>query len=242
MELPGVVAVVTGGAHRVGRAIVLELAAAGCDLLLHYGQSGEAAEATAGEVAALGRRVELVGADLSDPGSVGTILDAAAGLGPAQVLVNSAAIFPKDTLMDVSLEQWHRTLDVDLATPVFLTQAFAHALPADLLGAVVNVTDWRTERPYPGHFSYTVAKGAVDAFTAAAAEALAPRIRVNAVALGAILPPPGEDEEYLRALAKEIPLRRVGGTDPVARAVRFLLESDFVTGEIIRLDGGAHLR
>jgi glucose 1-dehydrogenase len=242
MELQGVVAVVTGGAHRVGRAIVLELAAAGCDLVLHYGRSREAAESTAAEVKSLGRRVELVGADLSDPGSVEAVIDAAATLGPARVLVNSAAIFPKDTITDVTLEAWRRTLDVDLASPVFLTQAFANALHGDLSGAVVNVTDWRTERPYPDHFSYTIAKAAIDAFTEAAAEALAPSIRVNAVALGAMLPPPGEDEEYLRELARDIPLQRVGGTEPVARAVRFLLESDFITGEIIRLDGGAHLR
>jgi glucose 1-dehydrogenase len=133
-------------------------------------------------------------------------------------------------------------LAVNLSGPVFLTQAFAAALPDGVQGAVVNVTDWRTQRPYPEHFSYTVAKGALDTFTTAAAESLAPDIRVNAVALGAITPPPGQDSDYLKELALQIPVQRVGGTEPVVEAVLFLLRSDFVTGEILRIDGGAHLR
>ena len=241
MELHGVVALVTGGAHRVGKAIVLALAEAGCDLVLHYNSSATAAEATAEEVRALGRSVLLVGADLGDPANAPKLIDEASELGPVQVLVNSAATFAHDTIRDVTPESWDQTFQVNLRAPTFLTQAFANALPEGLEGSVVNVTDWRTERPYPDHFAYTIAKGAVDTFTAAAAVALAPQIRVNAVALGAMLPPPGEDSDYLKALASEIPLQRVGGTEPVARAVRFLVESDFVTGEIIRLDGGAHL-
>jgi NAD(P)-dependent dehydrogenase (short-subunit alcohol dehydrogenase family) len=124
---------------------------------------------------------------------------------------------------------------------VFLTQAFARALPDDGAGAVVNVTDVKTMTPYRKHFSYMVAKGGIDTFTRAAALALAPRIRVNAVALGVILPPPGEGEEYMNALAAEIPLQRAGGTDPVVETVLYLLRNDFVTGEIVRVDGGAHL-
>ena len=128
-----------------------------------------------------------------------------------------------------------------LASPVFLTQAFAAALSDGVAGAVVNVTDVRTMTPYQNHFSYVVAKGGVDTFTRAAAVALAPQIRVNAVALGVILPPPGEDAAYVEALAEQLPLRRVGGTDPVVASVLHLIGNDFVTGEIIRLDGGGHL-
>src|SRR3972149_6310969 len=126
--------------------------------------------------------------------------------------------------------------------PVFLTQAFARALPDGLDGVVINVTDWRTERPYREHFSYTVAKGGLDTFTRAAAESLAPRVRVNAVALGAILPPPGRDSVYLKELAQEIPVQRVGGTEPVVQAGLALIAHDFITGEILRVNGGAHLR
>lgn len=242
MELTGTTALVTGGAHRVGKAIALALAGAGCDLVLHYRSSAGPAEETAGEAEALGRRVALVQADLGDPATAPTVVAAAGDLAPVRVLVNSAAVFPDDALGDVTVEGFRRTLDTNLAGPVFLTQAFAAALPPDVEGAVVNVSDWRTARPYPDHFSYTVAKGALDTFTEAAAEALAPRIRVNGVALGAILPPPGRDGAYLRDLAREIPLQRVGDPGLVASTVLHLLANDFITGEIVRIHGGAHLR
>lgn len=242
MELHGVAALVTGGARRVGKAIALALAGAGCDLVLHYNRSAEAAEETAASARDLGSRVHLVGADLSDPGRAEEIVAGAGDLAPVRVLVNSAAMFTDDTLLDVEAEGWDRTFAVNLRAPVFLTQAFAAALPPETDGSVVNVTDWRTARPYRDHFSYTIAKGAIDAFTLAAAETLAPEVRVNAVALGAILPPPGRDSAYLKELANEIPLRRVGGTEPVVDAVLFLLRNHFITGEIVRLDGGAHLR
>lgn len=242
MELPGVTGLVTGGAHRVGRAIGLALAGAGCDLVLHYNRSSGAAEEAAEEARALGRQVRLVGADLSNPERAEEVIAAAEDLAPVQVLVNSAGMFPEDTLLDVDPDRFDRTIGVNLRAPVFVTQAFANALPEDVEGAVVNVTDWRTARPYAEHFSYTVAKGAVDTFTLAAAEALAPRVRVNGVALGAILPPPGKDSAYLKDLARQIPVEQVGGTEPVAAAVLFLLQNPFVTGEIVRVDGGAHLR
>lgn len=242
MDLQGRTALVTGGAHRVGRAVVLALAEAGCNLVLHYGRSAGAAEDTAAEVKGLGRSVELVGADLSDPTAARAVIEGAGDLGPVSVLVNSAAVFSDDSLATVTPEAWDLTLRVNLQAPVFLTQAFAEALPEAEEGAVVNITDWRTARPYTDHFSYTIAKGAIDTFTLAAAESLAPRVRVNAVALGAILPPPGKASEYLQELAQEIPLRRVGGTEPVAEAVLFLLRNHFITGETVRLDGGAHLR
>ena len=184
----------------------------------------------------------LVGADLSDPSAAEAIIAGAGELAPVRVLVNSAAMFPEDSLASVTAAGWQRTLDVNLTGPVFLTQAFAAALPEDVEGAVVNVTDWRARRPYPEHFSYTVAKGAITTFTEAAAEQLAPRIRVNAVALGAILPPPGKDSAYLKELATEIPLQRVGNPALVADAVLHLLRNDFITGEILRINGGAHLR
>jgi glucose 1-dehydrogenase len=242
MDLGGVTALVTGSARRIGRAIALALAESGCDLVLHYNRSSTEAEEVGAQAGELGSRVVLVGADVGDPSSAGAVVAAAADLAPVRILVNSAAVFPEDTLLDLSEDGWRRTLAINLSAPVFLTQALARALPEDVSGAVVNVTDWRVDRPYPNHFSYTVAKGALNTFTEAAAESLAPHIRVNGVALGAMLPPPGKDSEYLKALAMEIPLQRVGGAEVVAEAVLFLLRNDFVTGEIVRIDGGAHLR
>jgi len=190
----------------------------------------------------MGREVRLIGADLTEPSRADEIVAGGGDLAPVRVLVNSAAVFSDDTLQNVEADAWDRTMALNLRAPVFLTQALARALPAGVSGSVVNVTDWRTVRPYPEHFSYTVAKGGIDTFTAAAAVALAPDIQINGIALGAILPPAGKDSAYLKELAQEIPLQRVGGTEPVAQAVLFLLRNHFITGEIVRLDGGAHLR
>ena len=243
MDLSGKTAVITGGAKRIGRTLTLALAGAGCNIILHYGRSRDAAEQTAQEAEALGARVVLRQADLVAPVGLATLVETESlGLNPARILINSAAVFPTDTLRDLTLDQWSVTFRVNLRTPIFLTQAFANALPTDLAGAVINITDWRTARPYPDHFSYSVAKGALDSFTRSAAISLAPKIRVNAIALGAMLPPPDKDQSYLDALAATLPMQRPGGTAVIAATMLHLLRNDFITGEILRLDGGAHLQ
>jgi glucose 1-dehydrogenase len=244
MDLQGKVALVTGGAHRIGRGLVLALAEAGCDVVLHYNGSAEAARQTAQEVAALGRRIVLQQANLAEASQMAQLIESAVlqELGAVQILLNSAAIFPEDSLLELTLAGWERTMQVNLTSPLFLTQAFASALPEEMRGVVINMTDWRTARPYHKRFSYSVAKGALNAFTLAAANALAPRIRVNAIALGAMLPPPERDEDYLADLVAELPLQRAGGIEPIAQAMLYLLQNEFVTGEIVRLNGGAHLR
>lgn len=242
MDIVGKVALVTGGGKRVGRAVALELAGAGADVFVHYNRSGDDAERTVDDIRDLGSRAARGAIDLTDPTTASDLIGlAAAALGPVSILVNSASGFATDALTDVTLDGWRATQRLTLEAPVFLTQAFAEALPAGTEGAVVNVSDVRTATPYLEHLSYMVAKGGVDTFTRAAALALAPAIRVNAVALGVILPPPGEGAAYVEALARRLPLQKVGGTRPVAQAVRFLIENDFITGEIIRIDGGGHL-
>ncbi|MDJ0663001.1 MAG: SDR family oxidoreductase [Acidimicrobiia bacterium] len=242
MDIEGRVAVVTGGGRRVGKALALSLATAGADVFVHYNSSADAAVEVRDEIESFGRRAAVGSVDLSNPAEAPQLIDMAReALGDVSILVNSASGFATDTIEDVTLDGWQRSHDLTLVSPVFLTQAFAGALPVDDEGAVINVTDVRTMTPYLKHFSYIVAKGAVDTFTRAAALALAPRIRVNAVALGVILPPPGEDAAYVESLAAELPLQRVGGTAPVVEAALSLIRNDFVTGEIIRLDGGSHL-
>lgn len=243
MDIRGRTAIVTGGAVRVGRAITMALCDAGADVFIHYGRSAGPAEELADEITSKGGRAEIGSFDLSDVTVARDVIDAAAdALGAApSILVNSASGFPEDRLIDVTPDQVRRSHDLTLASPLFLTQAFADRLPDTTDGAVVNVTDVKTMTPYRDHFSYMLAKGGVDTLTRAAAIALAPRIRVNAVALGVILPPPGEGEDYAQRMADELPLRRVGGTQVVADTVVFLIRNDFITGEIIRLDGGAHL-
>lgn len=242
MDLSGRVALITGGAHRVGRGIVVAVAAAGADVFIHYGRSADLAEQTAADARALGVRAATGTADLADAAAPADLMaQVTDALATPSVLVNSASQFPTDTLATLTGEGWDRTMRLSVRAPVFLTQAFAAALAPDAEGAVVNVTDWRVARPYPDHFSYVVAKGALDAFTRAAAVSLAPRIRVNAVALGAILPPPGKDTAHLKELAGTLPLQRTGSPELVGEAVVSLLRNDFVTGEIWRVDGGAHL-
>lgn len=242
MEIKGRTAVVTGAARRVGRAIALGLAHSGANVFVHYNRSAEPAETLLAEIEALGGRGAIGSIDLSDPVQAPQLIDMATdALGEVSILVNSASGFATDTLEDVTVEGWHRSQNLSLVSPVFLTQRFAAALALDSSGAVVNITDVRTMSPYLKHFSYALAKGGVDTLTRAAALALAPRIRVNAVALGVILPPPGEDAEYVEALAADLPLQRVGGTEPVVEAALSLIRNDFVTGEIIRVDGGGHL-
>ncbi|MCP4166771.1 MAG: SDR family oxidoreductase [Chloroflexi bacterium] len=243
MELKGKTALVTGGSQRIGRALVLALAGAGCNLILHYYRSAEAAQETAAEAEALGVRVLLKQTNLSDGEGAASLADVSnVDLPPVQVLVNSAAVFSKDSLLDMTVDEWSKTFRVNLRAPVLLTQAFAKALPSDLGGAVINMTDWRTARPYPDHFSYSIAKGALDTFTKTAALSLAPQIRVNAIALGAMLPPPDQDQAYLDVLASTLPLQRPGGVQVIADSLLYVLRNDFVTGEIIRLNGGAHLQ
>ena len=243
MDLTGATALVTGGGHRVGKAIVLALAGAGANIALHYNRSAGDAEETAREAEELGANVALVQGELTDPAAAEDVVAAASVAGPVHMLVNSAAGFGESRLDDLDLDQWNRTLALNLTAPVLLMRAFARLLPEGDPGAIVNVTDWKIKRPYnaPPRFAYTVAKGALATATEVAAIELAPRIRVNAVALGVILPPPGEGPEYAEALGASLPLQRVGGTEPVTQAVLMLLRNDFVTGEIIRIDGGAHL-
>ena len=242
MMLTGRNALVTGGAHRLGAAIVRSLAEARANVFIHYFRSDHEAAALADELRETGVRAASGQADLCDIASApGLIAGATAELGLISLLVNSASGFPEDTLADATVEGWQATLDCTLSAPIFLTQALAAALPDDTPGAVVNITDARTRTPYAKHFSYTVAKGGLEAFTRAAAVALGPRVRVNAVAPGVVLPPPGEGDDYVERLAQALPLERPGGAEPVAQAVRSLLENDFITGEVVHVDGGGHL-
>jgi NAD(P)-dependent dehydrogenase (short-subunit alcohol dehydrogenase family) len=243
MDLNGRTALVTGGGVRVGKAICLALAAAGAKVFVHYNSSEAPAAAVRDQIIASGGVAASGAGDLSDPGSAGALVDAAAvALGPVSVLVNSASGFSTDDVGSFTLEGFRRTQTVSLEAPIMLTQAIAARLPLDLDASVVNITDVRTTQPYRTHLSYMLAKGGVDTFTRTAALQLAPSIRVNAVALGVILPPAGEGNDYATNLAATLPLARVGGADVVADTVVFLCQNDFITGEIVRVDGGGHLQ
>lgn len=244
-ELHGRVALVSGGAVRIGRAISLALAHAGCDLFIHYNHSHEAAKATQVEARAAGVRTEVYRADLSDSFATEGVIAAAQEIfGRADILVNSAALFLEGGLRDTTMDIWERQFAVNLRAPFLLSRAFAgqtHFSPMQP-GNIVNINDARIFRPDVNHFAYRLTKTALFAMTEGLALELAPHIRVNGVALGAIMPPPDKDEEYLERLARErVPLRQPGNAQFVAENVLHLLRQPFITGHTIRLDGGEFL-
>ena len=262
MDLTGKTAIVTGAAVRLGRAVALDLAGAGCDVLVHYGSHADRAEEVAGLIRAKGRRAATVRADLADPlAATETIFAACAReLGPADVFVNNAAIFEPCDFETVDAAHWDRHHAVNVKAPFFLARRFAAQLadappvPFDgprgsataipRTGAVVNVLCRRATRPEAEDLPYTAAKAGLLALTKGLALKLAPAIRVNGVAPGAMLPPAGRCDDpdgWADEKAREVPLGRVGGAGPVARAVRYLCEADFVTGEVIHVAGGEQL-
>jgi NAD(P)-dependent dehydrogenase (short-subunit alcohol dehydrogenase family) len=238
MDLKGRLALVTGAAHRVGRSIALELARAGADIVVHYHRSAEPAQATAAEIAALGRRAFPLAADLADVTAImGLFERVAAEAGPLDVLVNSAAIFPRGPVAEVTPEQWDMVMAVNVRAPFFCAQQAAAAMRGRG-GAIVNIADVGGEVPWAGYVPYGVSKAGVIMMTRGLAVALAPDVRVNAVAPGPVLLPDGWSEELARRSTARTLLRRVGTPEDVSRAVRFLLESDYITGETLFVDGG----
>jgi NAD(P)-dependent dehydrogenase (short-subunit alcohol dehydrogenase family) len=243
MELKSKVAIVTGGAVRIGQAITLALAREGCDVLIHYGRSSAPARDTLASVEAMGARAAIHQADLSDPRAVRGIVPAAIShFGRVDILINNGAIFLPGGLKETTQEMWERQFAINLQAPFFLCQAFADQIPENGHGAIVNITDARIYRPAADHVAYRLTKSALVTMTKTLAQDLAPRITVNALALGAILPPPGKDEEHLRMLSQtRIPLGIPGDTDLVGQNLVHLLRQDFLTGVTIRIDGGEFL-
>jgi len=255
MELDGKVAIVTGGAVRLGKALALALAEQGTRLVIHYGSSAGPAQETVTEIKAMGSDALAVQADFSQSGQAPSMVErAVAHFGQVDILVNSAAIFEPGKWDDTTEANWDRHFAINLKSPFFLSQAFAKHVgperarvagqshwPSARTGHIVNIADWRGVRPGIGHVAYTLTKAALIAMTKSLALALAPNIQVNAIAPGMILPPPGADQSYLERQAGQIPAQRVGSPQEIAKALLFLLRSDFVTGELIFVTGGQHL-
>ncbi len=237
LPLSGRTAVVTGAAVRLGRAIALGLAARGADITLHYHSSETEAQRTAEEIRHLGRRCLPVSADLQNPASPAKILEAVgAFFGKADILINSAAIFEPGTLAQTTPELWEKTIAVNLRAPFFLCQAFA---AQTVSGDIINLADAAADRSSENYIAYSLAKNALVALTQTLAKSLAPDIRVNAVAPGAILPPPGRGDDYLDRLAAHIPLGERGSPEDIVGGVLYLLTAPYVTGEVLHISGGA---
>lgn len=243
--LAGQVALVTGGAKRVGQAIALELAACGADVLIHYHSSDPASVAdTLDAVRAQGARAQALQADLGEAAGVERLF---AGLGEhfdrLDILVNSAALFQQRRLQEVTLADWDLTMAVNLRAPFLCTQAAARLMQAQRPpgGVIINILDRGVDGPWQAYAHHGVSKAALWALTRVSALELAPSIRVNAVLPGPVLPSADMSAERWRAVAEATPLGRAGSAEDVARAVSFLAGADYITGEALRVNGGEHL-
>ncbi len=249
MTLQGRWALVTGGAVRIGRAICEALAAAGCNVAVHCHRSEAEARELVDRLAADGVSAVVAKGELgAEAGARDVIAEVWAATGGLDILVNNAAVFHKDGLLAMTEDKLLAELSVNALAPMYLARAFAARLPASrgaqargIAGKIVNLVDRRVAGCESGCLPYLLSKKMLADFTRIAALELAPAVTVNAVAPGAILPPPGEGAARVRDLAGETPLGHAGTPQDVAEAVLYLLRSDAVTGETIFVDGGQHL-
>jgi NAD(P)-dependent dehydrogenase (short-subunit alcohol dehydrogenase family) len=229
-------ALVTGAAHRLGKVFALTLARQGFDIFLHYHQSSDAALQTQAEIESVGRRVNLCQADLTDPAQIQSLIS---NLDFLNVLVNSAAFMPSGNVEALAIENWDTTLDLNLRAPFLLAQACAKKMTMG--GLIVNITDVGAQKAWSRYPSYTVSKAALESLTRILARALAPKIRVNAIAPGFVLQSDIVSDEEWQRLVNRIPLKRAARTEEIASALEFLLKNEYITGQTIVVDGGYSL-
>ena len=233
------VALVTGGARRIGRTICLTLAKAGFDVAIHHHASGDEAQSLADEIAAMGRRACLLQADLKDEARVRGLIPAAnAALGPVSVLVNNASVFQDDRVGGLTRESWDTHIETNLRAPLVLAEAFATQTSQ---GVIINLLDQKVLKPDPRFFSYSLSRNGLWWATQTLAQALAPGIRVNGVGPGPTLPSIHQTPEEFAAEARGTLLETPGSPEAVADAVLWLIDARMVTGQMIAVDGGQHL-
>jgi NAD(P)-dependent dehydrogenase (short-subunit alcohol dehydrogenase family) len=241
MDAAGRVAIVTGGAHRVGRALSLGLARAGADVVVHYNASEEQALETVAAIEALGRRAVAVRADLGQADQVDRPVRTAAELGRLDILVNSASLFERAPIDDIDADAWDRVLAVNLRAPFLLARSASPLMRETAPGLIVNIADLSAFQAWPSFAHHAVSKAGLVHLTRVLARALAPAIRVNAIAPGTVLPPEGfQGEDYAGGKDRRV-LEREGSPDDVVNALLYLVAADFVTGQTLVADGGRML-
>ena len=238
---PGTV-LVTGAAKRIGRAIALDLGARGWQVVVHYHSSAGAAREVVAAIESGGGRAGSIAADLADEADTADLIRRAAhALAPPTCLINNASIFEKDSLATADGQSWNGHMAVNLRAPMLLTQAFAEALPEGEPGNVINLIDQRVLNLTPYFLSYSVSKAGLWALTQSNAKELAPRIRVNAIGPGPVLPSARQTDGEFAGQRAATPLGRGPEPEEICAAVRFILEAPSMTGQLIALDGGQHL-
>jgi pteridine reductase len=242
MDLHGSVALVTGGAHRLGRAIALALGRMGADVAIHYHASAGPAQEVVAELQALGVAATSLPGDLAVVADVERVVDQAIALrGRLNLLVNNAGIWGSTPIGTVTQERWDELIATNTRSAFFAAQRAAPALRATR-GAIVNIADVGALRPWRNHTPYLVSKGAVVTLTKALAKDLAPEVRVNAIAPGPVLLPEGWTPEQIEGAAQTVLLRRVGSPEDIAQAVIYLAQAEYVTGVLLPVDGGNRLQ
>jgi NAD(P)-dependent dehydrogenase (short-subunit alcohol dehydrogenase family) len=241
--MKGRVALVTGAAVRVGREIALGLARDGMRVVIHYHTSEREAGELVDEIRALGSDAAICRADLADMRGMDRLVDEAeAAFGGIDVLVNSASVFPSERLGDVDAELWDHTMAVNLRAPFFLTQKLGARMRQRGGGVIINMCDLAGMQAWDAYAAHAISKAGLIHLTKIAARALAPEVRVNGIAPGTVLPPEGTPPEEIEKLARRSPLGRIGSPADVVDAIRYLIGAEFVTGEVLVLDGGRTLR
>ncbi|HOW69275.1 MAG TPA: SDR family oxidoreductase [Phycisphaerae bacterium] len=240
MDVTGKVALVSGAARRVGRAIALELARTGCDLAIHYRTSNEEARNLAAEIQRLGRRTALVSGDLAKTATPQHVIDQTVDrLGRLDILVNNASVFSKTPLAQADAAAWNTMLRVNVIAPALLARAAAPLMQSAGGGRIINLVDMLADRPVKAYGPYCASKAALANLTRTLALELAPQVTVNAVAPGIAVFPQDVDKELRSRLIARVPLSREGTPEEIAAVVRFLvIEGDYITGQIIHVDGG----
>ena len=239
-DLTGRTALVTGGAKRLGAATALALADAGANVVIHYGRSAAEAEALVERLTGSGVEAWAVQADLAKEEDRESLVARACQMaGPLQILVNNASVFPASEFDTFDLDDLRDTLEVNTWAPFAIARHFAETMDS---GHIVNFLDTKVAGYDWSHVAYHASKTLLELFTRMMAIRFAPGFAVNAVAPGLILPPEGKDESYLESLSSDLPLKRVGNPREVTDAVLFLVTSSFITGQIVFVDGGRHLR
>jgi pteridine reductase len=231
-------ALVTGGAQRLGKAFALTLARMGYDLLLHYHSAEEQAQKTKAEIESLGVKVHLIKADLTQPDQISLIFANVERL-TLNVLVNSAAIMPVGTPRELELQDWDSALDLNLRAPFLLAQQAAKRMSTG--GLIVNITDIGAQKAWSRYPSYTVSNAGLESLTKLLARVLAPSIRVNAIAPGLILPSDVVTKEQWDKLVEKLPLKRAATLDEITSTLQFLINNEYITGQTIVVDGGYSL-
>lgn len=235
-------ALVTGGARRIGRVLARTAAEAGYDVAIHVRSEGDESDAAAGEVRAHGRKATILACDLrKESTTVALVGEAEAELGPVTLLVNSASVFEHDAFEGMNRASWDLHIETNLRAPLVLAQTFARRLPEGRDGLIVNILDQRVWRPTPEFFSYSLSKAALWEATRMLALALAPRIRVNGIGPGPTLASIHQDEAAFRREAEATLLRRPVDPAQIGAALRYLIDADAVTGQMIAVDSGQHL-